>query len=86
MAVLPDIDRARTLAQLMRDAIKSGAFAKPDLRAAVNAADAWADANAASFNAALPQPFRGAASAPEKAAILAYVCLRRAGLLKAQED
>lgn len=88
MAVLSVTDRARTLAQLLRDAavMQTGAHSKPSLRAALDAADAWVDANAASFNTALPQPFRGAASPQEKAAILAYVCLRRGGMLKAQED
>lgn len=58
----------------------SGKFSKPDLKAAAEAADAWCDTNAASYNTALPQPFRGAASSPEKSLLLAYVCLRRAGL------
>jgi len=55
-------------------------FIKPDLKAAVEAADAWADANATSYNTALPVPFRTSASASEKALLLAYVCLKRAGL------
>ena len=57
------------------------AFSKDDLAAAVAAADAWADANAASYNAALPQPFKGAASAAQKALLLAYVCMKRAGVI-----
>ena len=54
-------------------------FSKADIRAALVAADAWATANAASFNTALPLPFRTAASASQKALLLAFVCMRRAG-------
>jgi hypothetical protein len=51
-----------------------------DLQAAGAAADAWLDANVASFNAALPLPFRMAATTQQKAALLIYVARRRAGL------
>lgn len=54
-------------------------WSKADLDAAVAAVDDWATANAASFNSALPQPFRGTASSALKALLLAAVCLRRAG-------
>lgn len=54
-------------------------FSKVDIRAAIDACDAWCTANAASYNAALPQPFRTGASATQKALLLAYVCVRRAG-------
>lgn len=56
-------------------------FSKAELIAAANAADSWASDNAASFNAALPNPFRSTATAAEKNLLLAYVCLARAGLL-----
>lgn len=52
-------------------------FTKDDLAAAVTAADTWATSNAASFSAALPIPFRTTASAAQKAALLAFVALRR---------
>jgi hypothetical protein len=55
-------------------------FTKPDLKAAVEAADAWADSVAAAYNAALPVAFRTNATAAEKGLLLAYVCLKRAGL------
>lgn len=80
-------NRLRTFAQAMRN--WPGAFAgitKPDLKAAVDATDDWIEANSASFNAALPQPFRGAASSPQKTFLLCYVAMRRAGLLRAEED
>lgn len=53
------------------------AFSKPDLAAAVAAVDAWMTANAASFNAALPDPFKSTASQAQKAQLLALVALKR---------
>jgi len=50
---------------------------KTDLQAAVNAADDWADANAASFNSALPAAFRTNANNGQKALLLALVVLAR---------
>lgn len=50
---------------------------KADFLAAVNAIDDWIELNTASFNLALPQPYRGAASASQKAALLAAVALRK---------
>lgn len=52
-------------------------FNATDLVAAVQAVDAWVTANAASYNAALPAPFQGTANAAQKAALLAYVVMRR---------
>jgi hypothetical protein len=72
--------RAAWRAMLAYDAALS-AFAKPDLAAAVAAADAWADANASSYNSALPQPFRGQASPQQKAILLAQVTMKRTGVL-----
>lgn len=54
-------------------------FTKAQLRAAVDAADDWATANAASFNSALPAAFRAAASSAQKAALLGFVAWLRAG-------
>lgn len=78
MPVLDATNRFRVLARLMRDLGWPG-FSKPDLVAAVAAVDDWAEANAASYNSALPQPFRGTATAAQKAILLAYVCMRKAG-------
>jgi hypothetical protein len=85
MAILDATNRARTLAQIVRDIAWPG-LTKPNIKAAVDAVDDWAEANATSFNNALPVPFRTTATAAQKALILAYVCMRRAGILKAQED
>jgi len=59
---------------------------KVDLKAAVDATDDWAEANAASFNSALPQPFRGAATTGMKSLLLCYVIMRRANRLRTEED
>jgi hypothetical protein len=83
-------NRLRAFAQLMRDwppALGSfPALTKPELRAALDACDDWIEANAASFNSALPQPARGALTAPQKTYLFCYVAMRRAGLLRAEED
>lgn len=79
MAVLSDIDRADLFAEINRDrtAIDGMSITKAELRAALNAADDWANTNAASYNAALPQPARGQMSATQKAALLMYVIRKR---------
>lgn len=56
------------------------AFTKQVLRAAVDDADAWADANAASYNTALNATFRAAATPAQKAALLGLLCWARAGM------
>ena len=80
MAVLDSTAR-----QAIRDAIMRarniGAVTKTDLRAAIDATDAWIDANAAAFNTALPEPFKSAANAQEKTVLFCYVALKRAGIL-----
>lgn len=43
---------------------------KPSLKAAAIAANQWVDDNAASFNAALPQPFKRDATIAQKNALL----------------
>ena len=43
----------------------------------MDAADQWASDNAASFNAALPQPARTVLTAAQKARLLAWVILKR---------
>lgn len=86
MAVLPDLDRNRIWRWFMRQNLEGLEVTKVDLRAAVDAADSWVDSNAASYNTALPQPFRGAATTTQKALLLCYVAMRRAGKLRVEED
>lgn len=57
------------------------AFTKTDLDAAAAAADAWCDANQASYVAALPAPFKANSTAAQKALLLAYVALKRTGVI-----
>jgi hypothetical protein len=45
--------------------------------AAVNAADAWVDSNAASFNAALPVAARNGLTSSQKARLLMFVVSQR---------
>lgn len=80
MAVLPDADRKAVWAAAMRkvsDDRDAVSITKAELRAAVDAIDGWVDANAAAFNAAIPQPARGALTAHQKAELLMFVVNRR---------
>lgn len=82
MAVLIDQDRADGAADFIRQVSrgKLATFAgilKTDIAAAYNAADSWADQNAASFNAALPVAFRTNAPAALKAFLLSLVIMKR---------
>lgn len=86
MAVMNATERARCRNQYMREQATSSGITKTDLAAALAAADQWADDNAAAYNAALPTPFRTAATAAEKAMLLCYVIMRRSGRLHADED
>lgn len=86
MAALPDVDRNRVWRWFMRRNTEACGFTKTDLRSAVDATDQWIDANAASFNTALPQPFRGQATTAQKTLLLCWVAMRRAGILNVEED
>jgi len=80
MAVLTEADRARIWRGFMRHESGRGSalgLTKPDLRAAVDATDDWIEANAASYNAALPQPARGALTQEQKALLFMAVTLTR---------
>jgi hypothetical protein len=59
---------------------EQAAFTKSDGQAAVDAADQWSVDNQVSYNAALPQPFRGVASQRLKAALLAFIIDKRFSL------
>ncbi len=80
MAVLPNADRVEIWREMMSDLSnrrEATPFLKADLKAAVDALDSWLNTNAASANTALPQPFRGAATTPQKALLMQYVIQRR---------
>jgi hypothetical protein len=93
MALLDDTNRARVWAHYLRNLVGPiSGVTKADVRAAVDATDAWIDsasaaaAPATGFNSALPQPFRGAADSSQKTILFCYVAMRRAGLLKTEAD
>jgi hypothetical protein len=54
-------------------------YEKPHLLAVIDAVDDWIEANSASFNAALPQPFRGEASPQDKLRVFHLVARARFG-------
>lgn len=88
MADLSATDRERVKRYFMRqgDATGGCAFTKTDLTAAVTATDDWIDDNASAFNLALPVAFRNAATGQQKTLLFCWVALRRAGLLRVEED
>jgi hypothetical protein len=83
MAALPTADRARIWRGLQRQwsaQQETVGVMKADLLAAVNAADDWVDANAASFNSALPAAARTNLTAAQKSLLLCAVVLLRFNL------
>lgn len=86
MAVLPDLDRNRVYRYFMRQQLGNTDFTKAQLQAAVNAIDDFLEANAATLNNAFPAAFRTAATTAQKAAVVGFVAMRRAGLLSVEED
>lgn len=80
MANLADADRQAVWQQLMADFSRTRdelPLTKPDLRAAVDAIDAWVNSNAASLNAAIPQPARSALNATQKSRLMLATIQRR---------
>ncbi len=80
MAVLIEADRAELAAEIMRalSMVREPiACLKTEIRAAVDAADTWANSNAAEYNTALPAAFRNAASADQKSRLLELVIIKR---------
>lgn len=88
MAVLSSEERRRIMAYAMRQAstLAVSGVDKTELRAAIDATDAWIDSNAASFNSALPVTFRTNANLVQKTILFCYVAMRRAGILRVDED
>lgn len=77
MAVLNEADRAAMRVDWAENNRDPVGITKPELRAAVDAADNWMDLNAAAYNLALPLPARTSLTAAQKDRILAYVVTRR---------
>jgi hypothetical protein len=78
MAVLPDVDRATVWQRLMERGLVPAGVDKAEFRAAVDAIDDVYDSQAATWNTALPQPYRGAATAAQKYELFALIGLQRA--------
>lgn len=81
MAVLSNADRADIASDVQQklSALRTAftGLRKGEFRAMVNAADDWANSNAAEYNTALPQPGRGILSASDKALLLMLVIAKR---------
>lgn len=80
MAALPEADRAAIWAEFMRElsaAREPIGLNKIELRAAFNAVNDWVEANAASLNAAIPQPARSQLTRQQKARLLQMVVRQR---------
>lgn len=85
MAALTEQQRVHAAREWIREAFErlggTATLTTAQIKAALDAADDWADANAVAYNNALPLPFRTTATAAQKALLLAYVCMKRANLL-----
>lgn len=80
MAHMTDEERADVTAEYNRvisDARIPCGVTKADLRAAINAIDGWISDNAASLNAAIPQPARAALTSAEKTRLFKMVLTKR---------
>lgn len=81
MAALATQDRidlwSELMAELSRDRETVSGVTKADLRAAVDALDDWFNTNAATINAAIPQPARANLTTSQKARLLARVIYKR---------
>lgn len=80
MAVLNEANRVGVWAGFQRGESRirrTLGLTKDEVRAAVDATDDWIDDNAASFNAALPQPARSALNAEQKLKLFLTVAQRR---------
>lgn len=82
---LDETNRVRTTAHASRAGVWPG-ITKAELRSAVNATDDWIDTNQTSFNNALPANVRTSLNLSQKTLLFCFVAMRRAGLLKAEED
>lgn len=82
MAALTEPERQKIHRALMRrwsHLFEPCAFSKADLRASVDAIDAWIDANAGTINQEFAGTFKSGATAEQKALLFSYVALTRYG-------
>lgn len=81
MALLSESARRKLWQKFMEAGNSPGAVTKDDIKAAIDAVDQWFENNLVALNQALPQPFRGQASDQQKAILLSYIALERAGVI-----
>ena len=85
MAALSDADRQiATRAWIRRTFEELGGTATVttvDIKAAIDALDDFLTSNETAINNAIPQPARGALTTTQKAMLVAYVAMRRAGVV-----
>lgn len=90
MALLPDAERVAGWTWALRFGLArlliSTGLTKAEWRTMGDAADAWLDANAASYNSAIPAAIRVKATLAEKALALSVMAARRAGTRFPGED
>ncbi len=81
MAALSEAKRIEVWREVMDDLSRAsepvGAITKVELRAALDAADDWVEANKAAFNAALPAAAQAGLTAAQKSRLLNTVVKRR---------
>jgi len=77
MAAMTDAQQVAAWQQYMQNLTGELACSKADARAALDATDAWVDANWTSFNSALPAAFRQPATRKQKALLLLCVIENR---------
>lgn len=84
MAVLSNADRQRIRRGLARYWSRvweeTGSMTTADIKAAVDAADTWINANQASFKTALPLPFRTDATPAQQTLLFCAVALARVSI------
>lgn len=85
MALLTEAQRTEVHASYMQDIsarrdLHAG-LTSADLRAAIDAADAYIDTNAAAYNLTLPVAARTNLTAAQKALLLSAVALKRYGVI-----
>jgi len=77
MATLSDDNRKEIWAEYMRDSGVFNNLLKEDLRAAINALDAFFHNNITAINNSLPFPARAKLTAEQKAKLLVFVIEKR---------
>lgn len=84
MAVMNDADRKTAARALARQIFGPEITANLDLdeiASMVSGLDDWVDANLAAINSAIPADVRAKASLQQKASALAYVAMKRGGII-----